>query len=612
MRMNNLNDNPFADQSVISLSELKARIEEMRTVDLQRRRDISSALTNIAKWLNLPETMIPAAMSFIRPAMAKLHPITLNVSPRRIQNVRSLLMQAFRLAGLSTKLAPYQAKMNQDWSVLWGLIAGDRYARTELSRLFRYCSNQRIAPTDLNDRISAEYLSALEAETLVKNPKRRHQSVCRVWNQCAARYKKEGWPQISLDVPRYDARLYVVRRDLVSDGIKSDLEAFSVHLSGADPFSSIPKPFRPISVKMFDGHLWRYLSALHHTGLDLTQIASFDDLVTRPMFERAMRWFWERNGNATSKHIGEIAWAVRVYAIKYRQADEATVAFYGSSMARLRVKHDGLSPKNQKAMGQFSDITSIRLFVNLPQKLWNLGAAIRPNVEQGRKRKEALILIQAAVAVEILMFAPVRLKNLTSIRLDTHMSWRDGRLHLNFPLDEVKNSVPLDFTLPAETSARVQRYIKDWRSLFLPNTNPFLFPGREGKSKDQSLLGKQIKKAVFDHSGLTLTPHQFRHTAAKLLLDAKPGHYEVVRKVLGHKNLTTTYAHYAGAETEAAVELYDDVILSLRGPEARAAAPMHKASGNRRLTATPKLERRASGVPPFMDPLHLLGSKRGR
>ena len=115
MRMNNLNDNPFADQSVISLSELKARIEEMRTVDLQRRRDISSALTNIAKWLNLPETMIPAAMSFIRPAMAKLHPITLNVSPRRIQNVRSLLMQAFRLAGLSTKLAPYQATMNQDW-----------------------------------------------------------------------------------------------------------------------------------------------------------------------------------------------------------------------------------------------------------------------------------------------------------------------------------------------------------------------------------------------------------------------------------------------------------------------------------------------------------------
>ena len=275
MRMNNLNDNPFADQSVISLSELKARIEEMRTVDLQRRRDISSALTNIAKWLNLPETMIPAAMSFIRPAMAKLHPITLNVSPRRIQNVRSLLMQAFRLAGLSTKLAPYQAKMNQDWSVLWGLIAGDRYARTELSRLFRYCSNQRIAPTDLNDSVSAEYLSALEAETLVKNPKRRHQSVCRVWNQCAARYKKEGWPQISLDVPRYDERLYSVRRDRVSDGIKSDLETFSVHLSGADPFSSIPKPFRPISVKMFDGHLWRYLSALHHTGLDLTQITSF-------------------------------------------------------------------------------------------------------------------------------------------------------------------------------------------------------------------------------------------------------------------------------------------------------------------------------------------------
>ena len=46
--------------------------------------------------------------------------------------------------------------------------------------------------------------------------------------------------------------------------------------------------------------------------------------------------------------------------------------------------------------------------------------------------------------------------------------------------------------------------------------------------------------------------------------DAKPGHYEVIRKVLGHKNLTTTYSHYSGAETQAALDLYDDVILEHR------------------------------------------------
>ena len=111
---------------------------------------------------------------------------------------------------------------------------------------------------------------------------------------------------------------------------------------------------------------------------------------------------------------------------------------------------------------------------------------------------------------------------------------------------------------------------------------------------------------------MAIAPHQFRHAAAKLLLDARPGHYEVVRKLLGHKSLTTTYAHYAGAETDAAVELYDDIILQLRRPAAIRRAPeaqnhrlrLHKGT-SRRLTATPK-------APPFMDPLTLLGQKRGK
>ena len=146
----------------------------------------------------------------------------------------------------------------------------------------------------------------------------------------------------------------------------------------------------------------------------------------------------------------------------------------------------------------------------------------------------------------------------------------------------------------------------------MPATNPHLFPGRNGKPKDQSALRNQMKKAIFDHTGLQMTPLQFRHAAAKLLLDAKPGHYEVVRKLLGHKTLTTTYAHYAGAETDAAIELYDDIILQLRRPapiqsatEASNQRTRSQKGKPRRLTATPK-------EPPFMDPLTLLGQKRGK
>ena len=604
--------NPFADLTVISLATLKERVEEDRSVELLRRREICSAITTVAKWLNMPPEMIPAAMSYLRPRLGGLHPIQLGVSDRRIQNVRSLLLSAFRIAGISTKLAPYTAKMSPDWQQLWDLMEGDRYGRTELSRLFRYCSANGIVPSDLSDAISSDFLTALEAESLIKKPKVRHQSVCRVWNQQAGNHAGSGWPQIELTIPKYDNRLYGVDESLVSDAIKDDLAGYLAHLAGADLFGSMSKPFRPKSVEIFRGHFWRYLSALHHSGVGIADVNSLDELVVPAMFERALRWLYERNGKKTSKHIGEIAWAVRCYAVKYRNCDDETLAFYKRAIERLRVNTPGLSDKNRTAMAQFNDPKAVTRYVALPSTLWSKAVAIGVTVEGRKKRKEAQLMVQAAVAIEIAMFAPIRIQNLSTIRLDQHISWNANRLRLSFPAHEVKNDQALDFLLPVDASERIKRYINEWRSLFMPATNPHLFPGRNGKPKDQSALRNQMKKAIFDHTGLQMTPHQFRHAAAKLLLDAKPGHYEVVRKLLGHKTLTTTYAHYAGAETDAAIELYDDIILQLRRPapvrsatEASNQRTRSQKGKPRRLTATPK-------EPPFMDPLTLLGQKRGK
>jgi len=46
-------------------------------------------------------------------------------------------------------------------------------------------------------------------------------------------------------------------------------------------------------------------------------------------------------------------------------------------------------------------------------------------------------------------------------------------------------------------------------------------------------------KTVLKYVGLKLTPHQFRHLAAKIMLDPNPGAYELVRQLIGHKNMQT-------------------------------------------------------------------------
>jgi integrase len=66
------------------------------------------------------------------------------------------------------------------------------------------------------------------------------------------------------------------------------------------------------------------------------------------------------------------------------------------------------------------------------------------------------------------------------------------------------------------------------------------------------------------HLGVKLTPHQFRHLAAKIALDANPGAYELVRQLLGHKILKTTTNFYAGIDTRRAGRAHADLIMTLR------------------------------------------------
>ena len=52
---------------------------------------------------------------------------------------------------------------------------------------------------------------------------------------------------------------------------------------------------------------------------------------------------------------------------------------------------------------------------------------------------------------------------------------------------------------------------------------------------------------------------------AKIFLDRNPGQYEVIRQLLGHKDISTTIAFYAGAESVTAARHYARTILQIRG-----------------------------------------------
>jgi len=183
-----------------------------------------------------------------------------------------------------------------------------------------------------------------------------------------------------------------------------------------------------------------------------------------------------------------------------------------------------------------------------------------------RNLQRGAVRAQLAVAIEILLMAPVRMSNLVKLDIEQNLV-RPGQgraLHIVVGAEEVKNKEALEYPLPLETVDLLERYIREFRPHLTSAGNSALFPGIAGGPKNQAFFGTQISRTVRAHTGLRVHPHLFRHIGAKLYLDANPGAYEVVRRVLGHRSIDTTTSFYTGLETAAAVRHFDKTILNLR------------------------------------------------
>ena len=62
-----------------------------------------------------------------------------------------------------------------------------------------------------------------------------------------------------------------------------------------------------------------------------------------------------------------------------------------------------------------------------------------------------------------------------------------------------------------------------------------------------------------------MTVHQFRHAAGALILKHRPGEYELVRQILGHRNVQTTINAYVGLENIQASEIFGKIVMEHLG-----------------------------------------------
>ena len=181
--------------------------------------------------------------------------------------------------------------------------------------------------------------------------------------------------------------------------------------------------------------------------------------------------------------------------------------------------------------------------------------------------KRSFVDLQTALAIDILLHAALRIENLAALKFDEHLHWPQGRgkpALLVVRVEETKNEAPLEFELPTALADRLYAYRNEIAPAVIGSRPDALFVSRKGIPRTLSTIGVAIRRSVLRHVGVKLTPHQFRHLAAKIHLDANPGAYELVRQLLGHKDLKTTTKFYAGIDTRRAGRAHADLVARLR------------------------------------------------
>lgn len=306
------------------------------------------------------------------------------------------------------------------------------------------------------------------------------------------------------------------------------------------------------------------MTAAAAVGIDGSKLSGLASLVELETFKKILRHRWESEGRKLSAYTHGVAGSLIAIAREWVRVPNDALVALKATRSKLGALPIGLTEKNKTMLRQFNDRRLLRMLVNLPDRLWLHAAS-----ELKSSRRE-FIDLQNALAIDILLAAPMRMKNLTALKFGEHIEWPQGQgkpAIVLFKPEETKNRVPLEFELSLELSNRLHLYRNQIAPTVIGKRPERLFVTWRGKPRTQAAISVAVEKTVLKHVGVRLTPHQFRHLAAKIILDENPGAYEMVRELMGHKNMQTTTNFYAGIDTRRAGRAHLELIDKIRRRE---------------------------------------------
>jgi integrase len=536
-------------------------IESATELPLRTRSQWLCSLRQIAKALGKPMDIIPARWTSARFAVCRLHHARVGANAKTLANHKSNVRAALAWFGNEEGVPSRGMPLTSDWRDLREQLS-DRRARSMLSSLMRYCSAHNIAPAAVDEAVLDDYMRYRAETTALASDAAARRAIARAWNGCVD--KVAGWPKHPLLEPAVKVMDGPIWGDF-PEGLRSDVDAYLTRLTCTRRSirgKRIP-PCKPSTIRRCRAELVAAARMAAREGVSTASLTSLAALVHPDVAERVIDAYWRADGPEPRTYTIDLGWKLLSIARQISRLDDTALERLDELRACLEeYRGDGLTEKNKAVIRQVLSGEVWSEVVNLPAALMAEARLLR---EQAPTK--AAVIAQLAVAIAILVFAPVRIGNLVRIRLDQNLikpGGLNGPYMLVFPKYDVKNRVDLEFLFDDKLTALIDEYVHAFRSTLLRGSNDlWLFPGEAGGHKDARTFSGQITERVEKATGLRITAHQFRHAAAAMWLKQKPGDYETVRRTLGHRNIQTTIKFYCGLETLQANKAFGDMVRGL-------------------------------------------------
>ena len=541
-----------------SFADAVAIIAAAQELPEQKRRHWTTSLRQIAKAFDKPLEVIPARYSAVRADLIQLHEVPAGLTSKTLQNHKSNAKGALLWLAREKGIPEHGAPLSDAWEVLRAEIK-DGLARSRLSSFMRYCSANSVAPAEVDETAVDHFIDyrsrcGKPADTAFRR------LLARAWNGNVRIVP--GWPTQQLVEPPVKAAVEI-EWEAFPKGLRQDIDQYLRGLTRIRK-SRTGQRIRPLKEKTIGTRRAELQAAARMAvklGVPIEKLKSLSALLAPAVAEDVLDAYWKKNGDNPKLYTIDLAGRFLSIARETKCLSEGDC----ERLDELRQSLDDLRPTGMtdKNIALLRQVLTPGVWSSVVKLPFVMMAEARRQRQHAPTR--AAVTAQLAVGIGILSVAPIRIGNLTAVQLGKNLSKPGGpnsNYWLSFPDYDVKNRLKLEYPLEPYLTQLINEYVHDFRPTLLRGRDEdCLFPGLRQGSKGEVTFSGQITKRISKLTGLRITAHQFRHAAGAVILKHHPGNYELVRQILGHRNVQTTIKCYIGLDNIRASEIFSKIVL---------------------------------------------------